>query len=188
MSEFGPRSFTSTRRRATVMISAPEASIARSVVSMSVYFPVPTIKRLSKLRPAMTSGSECIPFVYPKGAAVVDSDGSRHLRCNHSHEAGSSRMADSRARHARKVAIRTQFASSGSAAISSKTRKTCAFRPGDTTATSSVARDREARTAALFSIHARTPMKRSRMPCVVRLGTWSRRTATTRPSESALND
>lgn len=57
MSEPVERSLRSTRRRATVTISAPAASIARSVSAMSSYLPVPTISRLWKLRPAMTSGS-----------------------------------------------------------------------------------------------------------------------------------
>ena len=57
MSEPDERSLRSTRRSATVTISAPEASMARSVSATSLYLPVPTIRRLSKLRPAMTSGS-----------------------------------------------------------------------------------------------------------------------------------
>ena len=46
---------------ATVTISAPVASIAASVCATSVYFPVPTMSRLSKPCPAMTSGSFMAP-------------------------------------------------------------------------------------------------------------------------------
>src|SRR6202041_3656232 len=46
-----------TRRTATVTISAPEAEWARRISSKLRYFPVPTIKRELKARPAITSWS-----------------------------------------------------------------------------------------------------------------------------------
>src|SRR5947208_16502787 len=46
----------STRRTATVTISAPDASIARRMVSWSRYFPVPTMRREWNVRPPMASG------------------------------------------------------------------------------------------------------------------------------------
>src|SRR5687767_15604888 len=41
-----------TRRTATVTISAPDASTAAAFCSKSLYFPVPTISREVKARPA----------------------------------------------------------------------------------------------------------------------------------------
>src|SRR5580692_968811 len=46
-----------TRRTATVTMSAPEAAWARRISSKLRYFPVPTIKRELKARPAITSWS-----------------------------------------------------------------------------------------------------------------------------------
>ncbi len=45
-------SLTFTRRTATVMISAPEASSAAAFCAKSLYLPVPTISRDRKVRPA----------------------------------------------------------------------------------------------------------------------------------------
>ncbi len=42
-----------TRRTATVTMSAPEASCACTMTAFDEYFPVPTIKRDAKVRPAM---------------------------------------------------------------------------------------------------------------------------------------
>ena len=47
----------STRRTATVTISAPDASMARTISSLLRYFPVPTMRRERKLRPPMVSGA-----------------------------------------------------------------------------------------------------------------------------------
>src|SRR6202167_5518750 len=49
-----------TRRTATVTISAPLASSERAVSWKDLYFPVPTIRRERKERPAMTRGSVMI--------------------------------------------------------------------------------------------------------------------------------
>src|SRR5881275_789411 len=46
----------STRRTATVTISAPDASMARTIVSLSRYLPVPTMRREWKVRPPMVNG------------------------------------------------------------------------------------------------------------------------------------
>src|SRR2546425_12190898 len=40
-------------------MSAPEASIARTIVSLSRYFPVPTMRRDWNVRPPMVSGVSC---------------------------------------------------------------------------------------------------------------------------------
>src|SRR2546430_17123799 len=40
-------------------MSAPEASIARPIVSLSRYFPVPTMRRDWNVRPPMVSGTSC---------------------------------------------------------------------------------------------------------------------------------
>ncbi len=45
-----------TRRTATVTTSAPDASIARVIVSMSEYLPVPTMRRDWNVRPPIVSG------------------------------------------------------------------------------------------------------------------------------------
>src|SRR5882672_2993535 len=45
-----------TRRTATVTTSAPDAAIACVIVSLSRYFPVPTIKRERNVRPPMVNG------------------------------------------------------------------------------------------------------------------------------------
>ncbi len=50
---FWERSARSTRRTATVTISAPEASWAARMVSKSVYLPVPRIRREWKVRSAI---------------------------------------------------------------------------------------------------------------------------------------
>src|SRR5258705_1936036 len=50
----------STRRTATVTISAPEASMARRIVALSGYLPVPTIRRDWNVRPPIVSGVSCI--------------------------------------------------------------------------------------------------------------------------------
>ena len=57
--KFGPIRFSDalpgcTRRTATVIISAPEASWARTITVGDEYFPVPTIRREENARPAMT--------------------------------------------------------------------------------------------------------------------------------------
>src|SRR5689334_10487825 len=46
-----------TRRTATVTISAPDASCARTITGYDGYLPVPTMRREVKVRSAMTSGS-----------------------------------------------------------------------------------------------------------------------------------
>src|SRR5262245_15924132 len=48
-----------TRRTATVTISAPAASMERTMLSLSRYLPVPRIRRERNVRPAMTSGWSC---------------------------------------------------------------------------------------------------------------------------------
>src|SRR5438094_2061546 len=53
----GPRAFRSTRRTATVTISAPEATWASSIASKLGYFPVPTMRRDRNSRPARMKGS-----------------------------------------------------------------------------------------------------------------------------------
>ena len=45
-----------TRRTATVTISAPDAAIARVIVSLSGYFPVPTMRRDWNARPPTVKG------------------------------------------------------------------------------------------------------------------------------------
>src|SRR5688572_9150050 len=45
-----------TRRTATVTISAPDAACAWAITGNDGYFPVPTMRRDSKVRPAMTKG------------------------------------------------------------------------------------------------------------------------------------
>ena len=52
-----PVASRSTRRRATVTISVPEASRASRITSNEPNLPVPTISREPNARPAMTSGS-----------------------------------------------------------------------------------------------------------------------------------
>jgi hypothetical protein len=49
INEPAARSFKSTRRNATVMTSAPDASKAARVSATSLYLPVPTISREAKL-------------------------------------------------------------------------------------------------------------------------------------------
>src|SRR5437667_219338 len=46
----------SSSRTATVTISAPDASMARTIVSLSRYLPVPTMRREWKVRPPMVNG------------------------------------------------------------------------------------------------------------------------------------
>jgi hypothetical protein len=55
----------STRRTATVTISAPEARNAATVCSASLYLPVPTISRDTKVRPPIARGfgSAANPFL-----------------------------------------------------------------------------------------------------------------------------
>jgi hypothetical protein len=47
----------SIRRRATVTISVPEADERGARLVAGRYLPVPSIRRLAKVRPAMTSGA-----------------------------------------------------------------------------------------------------------------------------------
>src|SRR5712692_4487479 len=63
-----------TRRTATVTISAPLASRARAVSWKDLYFPVPTIRRERKERPAMRSGS-VMTFHCKPGEAIVEPRG-----------------------------------------------------------------------------------------------------------------
>src|SRR4249919_2413869 len=82
-----------TRRTATVTISAPDASTAAAFCSKSLYFPVPTISREVKVRPATvqlsvnvsTPANEVDDFI---GVAVLDHD-----------------LAEGRARHDLQVAF-----------------------------------------------------------------------------------
>src|SRR2546428_6747151 len=46
-----------TRRTATVTMSAPDASSARTIVSVSRYFPVPTMRRDWNVRPPVARGA-----------------------------------------------------------------------------------------------------------------------------------
>src|SRR5262245_12992117 len=55
-----------TRRTATVTISAPEASTAAAFCSKLLYFPVPTMRREVKRRPA-TSQPSCPSAAADKG-------------------------------------------------------------------------------------------------------------------------
>src|SRR5580765_8835342 len=54
------RSEMFTRRTATVIISAPDASCARCMTAYEEYFPVPTISRDVKVLPAMVSVSDTV--------------------------------------------------------------------------------------------------------------------------------
>jgi hypothetical protein len=49
-----------TRRTATVTISAPEASCARTITAGDEYLPVPTMRREENVRFAMTSVSDAM--------------------------------------------------------------------------------------------------------------------------------
>src|SRR5688572_33141667 len=59
----GPRAFRSTRRTATVTMSAPEASCASRMTCRLGYLPVPTIRRDLNSRPARISPSPMVPIV-----------------------------------------------------------------------------------------------------------------------------
>ncbi len=58
----GPRLFRSTRRTATVTISAPDASWASFMTWKLGYFPVPTMSRERNSRPARMNAS---PLMLP---------------------------------------------------------------------------------------------------------------------------
>src|SRR5689334_3319295 len=58
-----------TRRTATVTISAPEASWARTITGYDGYLPVPTMSREVNVRSAMTSGSVSVTGVLLAAAA-----------------------------------------------------------------------------------------------------------------------
>src|SRR6266853_1820741 len=62
-----------TRRTATVTMSAPDAEIACVIVSLSRYFPVPTIKRDRNVRPPMVSGMS-----FRTASAVVIASSASH--------------------------------------------------------------------------------------------------------------
>src|SRR6187549_2947723 len=66
-------SFKSTRRRATVTISAPEASSAASVSATSAYFPVPTRSRERKLSGPIWSKSSSSLMCAALGEACLAS-------------------------------------------------------------------------------------------------------------------
>src|SRR5687767_812683 len=53
----GPRAFRSTRRTATVTMSAPDASCAARMTAKLGYLPVPTRSRERNARPASTNAS-----------------------------------------------------------------------------------------------------------------------------------
>src|ERR1051326_1855158 len=57
-----------TRRTATVTISAPDASCARTISAGDGYLPVPTISRDVKVLPAITSSS----IVHPSRLSAAD--------------------------------------------------------------------------------------------------------------------
>src|SRR6266576_3875631 len=59
-----------TRRTATVTISAPLASSARAVSWKDLYFPVPTMRRERKERPAMINESD-MGILYLRFAAFA---------------------------------------------------------------------------------------------------------------------
>src|SRR5262245_41439566 len=52
-----PRAVRSTRRKATVTISVPDASCAAFITACDGYLPAPTTRREWNVRPAMTSGA-----------------------------------------------------------------------------------------------------------------------------------
>src|ERR1700692_2346661 len=59
-----------TRRTATVTMSAPLASSARAVSWKDLYFPVPSIRRDRKERPAIMSGSVMTLHCKPREANI----------------------------------------------------------------------------------------------------------------------
>src|SRR5207247_105206 len=61
----GPRAFRSTRRTATVTMSAPEASWASRMTWRVGYLPVPTMRRDRNSRPARINESLMISIVPP---------------------------------------------------------------------------------------------------------------------------
>src|SRR5215475_13155103 len=70
-----PGSVMFTRRTATVMISAPDASTARRVSSNDRYFPVPMINRERYSRPASRKGSSIVMCRSAASDEVNDLDG-----------------------------------------------------------------------------------------------------------------
>src|SRR5262245_26811417 len=64
-----------TRRTATVMISAPAASVARRVSSNERYLPLPTMSRERYSRLARTKGSTCSMVVSAASDEMNDLDG-----------------------------------------------------------------------------------------------------------------
>ena len=75
-SRLGPLPVRSTRRSATVTISAPDASSASRVSSSEAYLPVPTMMRDVKVRPPSDQVSDidmCFILV-AKSAAADEGD------------------------------------------------------------------------------------------------------------------
>src|SRR4029450_971692 len=64
-----------TRRTATVMISAPAASVARRVSSNERYFPLPTMSRDRYSRAARTNGSMSLMMGSTASDELDDLDG-----------------------------------------------------------------------------------------------------------------
>src|SRR5262245_64778294 len=64
-----------TRRTATVMISAPAASVARRVSSNERYLPLPTMSRERYSRPARTNGSMVLMVGSTASDELDDLDG-----------------------------------------------------------------------------------------------------------------
>ena len=65
ISDASPFAFRSSRRTATVTISAPEASWQRFITSWLGYFPVPMRRREPNRLPAMTSASSMGELLRP---------------------------------------------------------------------------------------------------------------------------
>src|SRR3989442_4334245 len=76
----GPRLFRSTRRTATVTISAPDASWASFMTWKLGYLPVPTMRRERNSRPARIRGS---PLMLPMVARTAASGGFTPLAAPH---------------------------------------------------------------------------------------------------------
>src|SRR4029453_10957413 len=70
-----PGSVMLTRRTATVMISAPAASVARRVSSNERYLPLPTMSRERYSRPATTKGSTLVMMDSTASDELDDLDG-----------------------------------------------------------------------------------------------------------------
>src|SRR6266516_2594643 len=91
----------STRRTATVTISAPDASIARCIVSLSRYFPVPTRRREWTVRPAMVSGVSRTTST----VVVIRSPASHEMHQLDRVARGDLHLAERRAAHDRAVVL-----------------------------------------------------------------------------------